>query len=228
LKLSYAGAKPVVSGGGVHLSYYSDGTASKRPYREYFEGVQGYWPKHKLRLRWAWAFRLPFLRWISPQGALGARPAPYHTDPEWNNGPHMPGIQRILQSDWYGSFLYTRWCVPIDEQTTREFYFHACRIPSAWGRLAERVKFPLVNRLLYYRDFGYQDGRVISQTRYDLPERFSSFDVETIGWRRLAILSARYGGRHDRIPREIIERLNAAAGVETPADGGTAPAASAY
>jgi phenylpropionate dioxygenase-like ring-hydroxylating dioxygenase large terminal subunit len=207
LKLSYAGAKPVISGGGMHLSYYSDGTASKRPYREYFEGVRGYWPKHKYRMLWAWAFRLPFLRWLSPRGALGAHPPAYHADPEWNNGPHMPGIQRILQSEWKSSFIYTRWCVPIDENTTREFYLHAIRRGPV-GQFLERLKFPLVNRLMYYRNFGYQDGRVLEQTPFDLPEQFSPYDVETIGWRRLAILSARYGGRHDRIPPEIIARLN--------------------
>ncbi|HYB40976.1 MAG TPA: aromatic ring-hydroxylating dioxygenase subunit alpha [Candidatus Methylomirabilis sp.] len=222
LKISYTGAKPIITGGGVRLSHYSDGTAGKRPYREYFPGVKGYWPKHRWRLLWAWAFRTPLLRWLSPQGALGKHPAPYHADPEWNNGPHMPGIQRILQADWHGSFLYTRWCVPIDECTTREFYFHAVRPHSALARFLEIAKFPLVSKFLYYRNFGYQDGRVLEDTPYDRPERFSSFDVETIGWRRLAVLSARYGGRHDRIPAEVIERLNG-----TPAPARTAPTSGA-
>jgi hypothetical protein len=142
----------------------------------------------------------------------------------------MPGIQRILQSEWGTSFLYTRWCVPVDESTTREFYLHAIRLASPFARFMERLKFPLVNRLMYYRDFGYQDGRVIQHTRYDMPERLSPFDVETIGWRRLAILSARYGGRHDRIPPEIIARLNEPAMREARAKAAAAPSAapSAY
>jgi hypothetical protein len=140
----------------------------------------------------------------------------------------MPGIQRILQSDWKTSFIYTRWCVPIDEHTTREFYLHAIR-RGPLGRVLERIKFPLVNRFLYYRNFGHQDGRVLAQTPYDMPEQFSPYDVETIGWRRLAILSARYGGRHDRIPPEIIARLNGSAVSDAPATRSVAGVgASAY
>jgi hypothetical protein len=43
---------------------------------------------------------------------------------------------------------------------------------------------------------------------FSRPEHFSEFDIETMGWRTLAILSAEHGGRHDRIPAEVIERLN--------------------
>ncbi len=213
LKVSLVGAKAVVSGGGVHLTYYSDGSQSRRPYQEYFPEVNGYWPKHRRRLLWTWAFRTPLLRWLSPRGGilLNHGAGGYHNDPEWDNGPHMPGMQRILQSDGRRSILYTRWCVPIDESTTREFYFHAIRLRRRWDRFVERLKYPILYRFLYYRNFGFQDGRVLEDTPYDRPERFSSFDVETIGWRRLALLSARYGGRHDRIPPDIIERLNAPA-----------------
>ena len=41
---------------------------------------------------------------------------------------------------------------------------------------------------------------------YDRPERFCQFDVETIGWRTLASSRRRYGGRHDRIPKEELVR----------------------
>ena len=47
--------------------------------------------------------------------------------------------------------------------------------------------------------------------RVDHPEYFSEYDVETIGWRTLAILAAAYGGRHDRIPGEVIEKFNSRA-----------------
>ena len=49
---------------------------------------------------------------------------------------------------------------------------------------------------------------MLSGTVFHRPEYFSEFDVETIGWRTLAILSASYGGRHDRIPAEVVERFN--------------------
>jgi hypothetical protein len=108
-----------------------------------------------------------------------------------------------------GTSIYTRWCVPVDENTTREFYFYATRPKSGRERLLERVKYPIAQKLFRNRNLGFQDGKILERTRYDLPERFSAFDVETIGWRRLAILSARYGGRHDRIPQDVIDRLNA-------------------
>ena len=211
-KVSYSGSRPVITGGGVRLDSYQDGTVADRPYRDYFEGVDGYWPKHTFRRVWAPLFRYWPLKWFAPQGGIANdRSSDYHDDLEWNNGPHMPGIQRILEQDWYGPFIYTRWCVPIDENTTREVYFHACRPPSRFAYYFERLRFPVVSRLLYYRNFGYQDGRVLEQTPYDRPERFSAFDAETIGWRRLAILSARHGGRHDKIPEDVIEKLNAPA-----------------
>jgi hypothetical protein len=113
-----------------------------------------------------------------------------------------------MQRIGYEKVLYTRWCVPIDEHTTRKFYIHAARPGSELGRLFERLQHPFRWRLLNYRNFAPQDDRVVSNTAYDQPERFSPFDVETIGWRTLAILAARHGGRHDRIPAEVIAQFN--------------------
>jgi hypothetical protein len=116
----------------------------------------------------------------------------------------MPGMQRISG----GSAMYTRWCVPIDEKTTKEFYMWAVRPESAAQKAWERIKYPINQKLLRHRNLGFQDGHVLEQLRFDLKEQFSQYDVETMGWRRLAILSARYGGRHDLIPNEIIDKLN--------------------
>jgi len=213
-KMSFDGARPIFSGGGVTLTHYTDPSLQERPYREHFAGVAGLWPKHRYRLLWSWIFTPRVTRWIWALGegtysTPNRLPTPYHQGSrghvwEWNQGPHMPGMLRINGS----SSLYTRWCVPIDEGSTREFYFFAVRPRTATGRLWEAAKYPLVQKLLRNRNLGFQDGVVLAQTRFDAPERFSAFDVETMAWRRLAILSARHGGRHDKIPPEVIERLN--------------------
>jgi phenylpropionate dioxygenase-like ring-hydroxylating dioxygenase large terminal subunit len=214
-KRSYKGARAVIRGGGTHLSSYSDGSEADRPERDFFPAIRGYWPMHTYRKAWTWAFRYPPFRWFSPASAVRALrfgdDRRYHDDPEWNNGPHMPGIQRFPIGSRY---MYSRWCVPIDENTTREFYLHAFRPASRRQRVIESIRFPFVFRWLYYRNLSFQDGKLFEHMRYDLPERFSQFDVETIGWRRLAILSARHGGRHDKIPEDVMRRVNAMAGAE--------------
>ena len=119
----------------------------------------------------------------------------------------MPGMQRISG----GSSMYTRWCVPINATTTKEFYLWAVRPKNRLARFWERMKYPVSQRLLRDRNIGFQDADVLGQLRFDLPEVFSQYDVETMGWRRLAILSARYEGRHDKIPSDLVEQLNARA-----------------
>jgi hypothetical protein len=114
----------------------------------------------------------------------------------------------------------------MNEHETREFYLWATRPRNRTARAWERAKFPVTQRVLRNRNLGFQDGRILEQTRFDAPERFSEFDVETIGWRRLAILSARYGGRHDRIPADVVARLNGTAAQEDdagPEGNGSAP-----
>jgi phenylpropionate dioxygenase-like ring-hydroxylating dioxygenase large terminal subunit len=204
VKRSFQGARPVIRGGGVALDRYSDGKRANAPYQEYFPGVDGYWPKHRWRLLWTWIFGSGRTR-QRPHDTAGMKA--YHASPEWTNGPHMPGMQRIDHATW----IYTRWCVPIDENTTREFYLHATRPAGELARLRQRLTFPIRHRWLAYRNFGLQDGAVLADTPYDRPERFSQTDVETIGWRTLAILSARHGGRHDAIPLAVIEKVNARA-----------------
>lgn len=206
-KISYRSARAIINGGGVQLTTYSDGSERNRPAREHYPSLGALWPRTNVRRLWAGLFSTRPLAWLWRLGDAADYPRAlrdYHSSPEWNMGPHMPGMQRING----GSCLYTRWCVPVDAGTTREFYFFAVRpggrLPAAW----ERAKYPLTQRLLRNRNLGLQDGRVLECLQFDAPERLTEFDIETIGWRRLAILSARYDGRHDRIPPEIIARLN--------------------
>lgn len=205
MKFSYKGARTLLSGGGCGLTYYSDGTERTRPYREYFPEVDGFWPKHAYRRSWIWIFALRPLHWMWKFGDGYPPSAWYHPGShEWNSGPHMPGMQRICG----GSALYTRWCVPIDENSTKEFYMWATRPKSSRSRFWKGITYIFAQRLFRNRNLGFQDGNVLAKLRYDLPERFSNYDLETMGWRRLAILSARYGGRHDRIPIGVLNKLN--------------------
>jgi phenylpropionate dioxygenase-like ring-hydroxylating dioxygenase large terminal subunit len=204
MKVSYRGAKTYYEGGGAGLTFYSDGKERERPYREYFPEVDGYWPKHRYRMAWVPLFRPKPIRWLWRMGDGYPPKGTYHPNHEWNGGPHMPGQQRISG----GSTMYTRWCVPIDKNTTKLFYMWACRPRNRVARAWERIKYPLNQKLLRHRNLGFQDGHILEELRFDLPERFSQYDVETIGWRRLAILSARYGGRHTDIPAEVIDQLN--------------------
>jgi len=83
------------------------------------------------------------------------------------------------------------------------------REASVLHRLRIRaVKHPFIYKLLHDRNLGQQDGDILENARYDMPERMTAFDIETLAWRRLAILSSRYGGRHDLIPQERIDRIN--------------------
>ena len=206
-KASFKGSRAIISGGGVRLDSYSDGTSASRPYNEYFPAIGGQWPKTSYRLIWSPLFATRALSWLWRLGDSVHYPDPlpgYHGDPEWDMGPHMPGMQRING----GSALYTRWCVPIDADTTCEFYFWAVRPKSRYTPLAQGVQFPFKHKWLHHRNLGLQDGRVLATVDFSGPEHLTRFDLETIGWRRLAILSARHGGRHDRIPLSIIESLN--------------------
>ena len=84
----------------------------------------------------------------------------------------------------------------------------ATRPKSSRSRFWKRITYIFAQRLFRNRNLGFQDGNILAKLRYDLPERFSSYDVETMGWRRLAVLSARSGGRHDRIPIGVLNKLN--------------------
>jgi len=161
LKRSFAGARPLYTGGGVRLTYYADGKRQDSPYREYFAGVDDYWPKNRWRMLWAWAFKGTWQR----RPHQGFKRAQYNPDPKWGNGPHMPGMQRI-DNGWS---QYTRWCVPIDAETTRVFYIHATRPKTPWARLRDIALFPIRQRYLQYRQFGGQDDKALLDFRFDQP-----------------------------------------------------------
>ena len=212
-KISFKGAKPYITGSGITLSHYSDDTLNTRPYQEEYPGL-GLWPKHRYRLTWTWLFKHPPLNWIpnlskgryqTSSDAAKFNQGTEAFEREWNQGPNMPGMMRINMGD----LLFTRWCVPVEDRLTRLYYFYTTRPRHKFSELWIRaIKHPFIYKLLHDRNLGQQDGDILENARYDMPERMTAFDIETLAWRRLAILSSRYGGRHDLIPQERIDRIN--------------------
>jgi len=86
--------------------------------------------------------------------------------------------------------MYTRACVPVDEQLTRVIYYHAVRRRTAIGRALARLFFVTFQNWAMNANFSDQDYRVMAPQRYDTAEKLSGTDAEVIAWRRL-LLSAR-------------------------------------
>ena len=81
--------------------------------------------------------------------------------------------------------MYTRMCVPIDENTTRIVYYHTTRPGSVIGRAYERVQFLLWHNWVMNIQFSNQDAKIMVPQRYDTPEKLSGTDAEIIQWRKL-------------------------------------------
>jgi len=144
----------------------------KLPYQDDYPGL-GKWPKGKLRLLWNWIF--------IPANKRRAKRPVFTTNPMWGSGHHLPGMFR---SDQRAS-MYTRMCVPIEENSTRIVYYHSTR-PSGWlGRLYERVHYVLWHNWVLNIQFSNQDVKVMEPQRYDTAEKLSGTDSEIIQWRKL-------------------------------------------
>ncbi len=173
----------IVNGRAVVSVYRREGGAgragqAKQPYQRYFPGLDAVWPKHKWRLLWSWIF-------AENRRRVSKLPA-WECPEEWSNGHHLPGMYR---GD-HRTDLYTRNCIPVTENLSRQIYYKATR-PKNWiGRAYETVFFKLYWRWAMYTDFSTQDMRAVMPQRYDTPEHLSTTDVHQIYWRRL-VLQAR-------------------------------------
>jgi hypothetical protein len=90
----------------------------------------------------------------------------------------------------YGTHMYSRWAVPVNENETRMFYFHSARRPTWFGRLHERLQWRLFHNWAMNKNFSEQDSPGAIELYYDRPERLSVSDQQTIEWRKM-VLSAR-------------------------------------
>jgi nitrite reductase/ring-hydroxylating ferredoxin subunit len=163
---------------------------TRRPSREFYPGVSGFWPTHRWRHLWTWAFR----RRVSRNSTA----PPFNAEEEWgmhtiidgrrvrSGGHHLPSMFRFNM----GAFMYTRCCVPVDENVTRVIYYHSVRRMSAAGRLWSTFHFHAFGNWLLNINFSTQDYRVMAPQRYDTPEKLSGTDAEVIAWRKL-LLKAR-------------------------------------
>lgn len=168
----------VVAGGGggrdgVASYYAKDG---KLPLQMYYPRVGRYWPLHRYRLLWAWFFE--FL------GKFQKRPQLLEGPEEWRGGMHLPGMQRLPH-------LYSRYCVPVEENLTRMVYLRPRRIKGRLGQLWERFTFKIWTEWLIHYNFSGQDYRALKWIRWEYPEYLSATDSHVVAERRLIAEQAR-------------------------------------
>lgn len=157
---------------------------------QYFPVLGDTWPKTERRKLWLWAFNWRADRWR-------AFP-PFNDEEEWDmhtyleggrvrsGGHHLPSMFRFD----YGSHMYTRCCVPIDEERTRIVYYISIRCRTAWTRFWRTLYFRIFHLWAMNSNFSNQDLDVMKGQRYDAPEKLSGTDAEIIVWRKL-LLTAR-------------------------------------
>lgn len=140
------------------------------------------WPKTNYRRSWTWLLR--------PLAERGRRHIPPPRSARWCGGHHLPGMFRT-EFAWD---LYTRMCVPVEENVTRVWYYHCTRPTTALARLREQAIYYGLHRWIIEHNFSRQDERVMLNQRYDTPEKLSGTDAEVIQWRRL-VVTKHHGGR---------------------------------
>jgi hypothetical protein len=172
------GERPVWVGNGF------TGPAPSGPTHAYFPALGGQWPKSSHRR----LVRRLFKPLMASAEGQHVRPSP-----RWTLGHHLPSMYR--QTPGPGSFdFYTRTCVPIDEDSTRVWYYHTLRAPTALQRLAHSLRYKLYMSWLWDEHFSKQDAKALKRQRWDMPETLSPTDTEVVQWRRL-VVTKHYGGR---------------------------------
>jgi hypothetical protein len=109
-------------------------------------------------------------------------------------GHHLPGMLRVVDPALYA----TRWCVPVDENRTRTWYFYAWPVQGIRDRVVLTLQHKLYMQWLHESQFSMQDYSVMPNQRWDTPEMLSPHDVELIHWRRL-LVTKHLGGRDAKI-----------------------------
>ncbi len=146
--------------------------------RIYFSALDATWPKHNYRGLWNWL--------VAPMKRRAGHLPPWGIPEEWGMGHRLPCMFR---SD-HKTDIYTRNCVPVTENESRQIYFKAVHASSWLGRMYESVQYHLYGRWMQVSNFSKQDMHAMIGQRYDTQEYLSTTDSEVILWRRL-ILQAR-------------------------------------
>jgi hypothetical protein len=87
--------------------------------------------------------------------------------------------------------LYTRYCIPVEQNLTRVVYVRTRKIRGWIGRAYERVTFKLIVEWLNHYNFSNQDYDAMGTTRWQYPEHLSATDSFVIAERRLIAERAR-------------------------------------
>lgn len=155
-------------------------TPPKRDFQDDYPELGGKWPKTRWRLRIATVngFVRRYLRpkkdWLI-------------TDPEWA-ALHMPSTFRVDMQ----THIYSRAVTPIDESTSRIFYYNTTFPKSRVRRVYNRVVFRVYYDWKQHRNFSGQDQKVVENIDYENPhEKFAGSDVFPLTWRRFVIEYAR-------------------------------------
>lgn len=180
---------------GENQTYYRDENG-ELPYQMYYEGVDGVWPLHKWR-RWVWNAMAPVYKHVlNPLRSFCGLGEPFETPQEWSALNRSAGGSRSLRtsSSWhlpcavrvnFGHFMYTRWAVPVDENTSRVVYFHSRRVTRRWSPLVLRAWFYAYFNYWIHYNFSGQDADAVAPCRYWTEENLAATDSHLILLRKL-------------------------------------------
>lgn len=156
---------------GTHQYYFDEN--GRMPYQLHYPRVDGVWPLNRYRLLWTWLFeRIDKRKFRHPEFEL----------PEEWVGQRLPGIVRNKHWDT----MYTRWCIPVEENLTRVFYMYGTRPRTLRRRIWEYATWPFYNFIVHF-NFSDQDYDAMRTTRYDTPEYLSPTDSYLVALRRLMV-----------------------------------------
>jgi len=165
-----------------HDDYYAD-PSGQVPWRMYYPGVDGHWPKTMLR-KW---FAMPFKPWlqhvVNNRIRRGWRDRLTADMPKnWKTGAHrLPGMVRLN-----GRYeIFNRWPVPVEPNLSRVVYFNTRRANNPLSQIWVRVWYHVYYKWQMDYNFSGQDNRAASPTRYWTREHLSPCDSHLILLRRL-------------------------------------------
>jgi len=178
------GEHPVFTGNGFTGDIRQSSLSRPQPPQDVYPEYGFRWPKRQWRRLWTWI-------WLPAMRRAMSRP-PFTLNPRWSGGHRLPSMYRTEFRA--PAFMYTRACVPIDERTTRIWYYYAVRVAGPLARAWRRLDWALFRRWAVIYNFSQQDERVMRAQRWDTPEKLSETDAEIIQWRRL-VVTKHEGGR---------------------------------
>ena len=103
----------------------------------------------------------------------------------------LPGITRV----GFSTLMFTRYMVPVDENSCRAFLFSSRRA-TGLAALLYRIRYRLWASWTLLKFFIGQDTVVFGLQDYDAPEQLSGTDTGIVKWRRVIVDHASREGRN--------------------------------